>query len=55
MHSTRSYVVLIVVYVPKVCINIYYNGVIITLKIKGRIHNAQDIRSGEMASRIFET
>ena len=43
------------VYLPKICINIYYCGKIVTLKIKSKIHHAQKIISGEVAHRIVDT
>ena len=44
-----------VAYLPKLCIHIYYYGVIFIKKIKDQSQNEQNRRYGEMEIYIFET
>ena len=42
------------VYLPKACIRRYYHEVSVFGKLKDHSFNAQNIRYGEMANRLFE-
>ena len=44
-----------VVYLPKSCIHHYYHGVSFFGKLKDQSCNAQNRRSGEIVSCLFET
>ena len=47
--------VLNVANLPKVYIPHYFHGVIVIKKLKDKIQNAQNTRSGEKANHIYET
>ena len=53
--NTKPCVGTYVAYTPKLCIYHYYHGISIFEKTQGKICNAQNIRSGEMANCLFET
>ena len=54
-HLTKLCTCESVVYLEKVCVRLFYPGVIFTQKIKDQSHNVHSRISVEITSRIFET
>ena len=44
-----------IAYLPKLYLRCYYRGVSVVSKLKDRIFNAKNRKSGEMENRLFET